>query len=232
MPNLCQVATCDVEDSNGDSVLNGNESDTDCGGPDCNACADGERCRLNSDCLSLVCDLDAPDMQGRGVCSVPTCQDDAINGGETALNCGGPCPGCQPGQMCRLDSDCASEVCDRDGDNAPDPLVVAPAVETPADGVCLSATCTDLRTNGPAIDQMETDTDCGGPNCPPCADLLRCTERTDCETCLSGRGLSGTDMRRWRKKRRDRNGYRLRRRLSERLLGRPRLWGGFRLCEQ
>ena len=38
-------------------------------------------------------------------------------------------------------------------------------------------------------DQMETDTDCGGPNCPSCADLLRCTERTDCESLVCQGGV-------------------------------------------
>ena len=31
-------------------------------------------------------------------------------------------------------------------------------------------------------DGMETDVDCGGPECPPCADCLSCTVATDCTT--------------------------------------------------
>jgi hypothetical protein len=49
------TATCS------DAILNGNESDTDCGGS-CAACSNGRRCFVNADCQSGVCD-------GTGVCS-------------------------------------------------------------------------------------------------------------------------------------------------------------------
>jgi hypothetical protein len=40
-----------------DSITNGLEPDTDCGGPECPLCKDGWRCTRDSDCLSLKCDL-------------------------------------------------------------------------------------------------------------------------------------------------------------------------------
>jgi len=44
-----------------DGVRNGNETDTDCGGPDCTPCGNGQHCLVNGDCTS-------------GNCSGNTCQ--------------------------------------------------------------------------------------------------------------------------------------------------------------
>ncbi|MEZ4445288.1 MAG: hypothetical protein R3B72_39815 [Polyangiaceae bacterium] len=57
-----------------DNVSNGQETGTDCGGPDCDPCGDGEPCDLPSDCESMVC---------TGMMCVPaTCGDGVINGTE------------------------------------------------------------------------------------------------------------------------------------------------------
>jgi hypothetical protein len=47
------------------------------------------------------------------------------------------------------------------------------------------ATCSDGVKNG-----NETDVDCGGPDCPPCANGRLCDSNTDCGTarCGDGRG--------------------------------------------
>ena len=61
-------ATCN------DSMRNGNESDTDCGGPDCDPCGVMSRCLANDDCAS-------------GLCSDGLCQEPVMAGemaGETA----------------------------------------------------------------------------------------------------------------------------------------------------
>lgn len=50
-----------------------------------------------------------PDPTGTGV--LPTCDDGAVNGGESDLDCGGPCPPCQPGQKCDDPKDCAFGLC-------------------------------------------------------------------------------------------------------------------------
>ncbi len=42
-------------------------------------------------------------------------------------------------------------------------------------GKCLPAGCVDRVKNG-----TETDIDCGGPLCPPCADYLNCVQGSDC----------------------------------------------------
>jgi hypothetical protein len=85
-------------------VQNQGESDIDCGGSKCGACADNKKCGTGTDCTSLVC--------GGGICQVPTCGDSAKNGAETDLNCGGAtCPACADGKTCSAQSDCASTLC-------------------------------------------------------------------------------------------------------------------------
>ncbi|MBR4984542.1 MAG: lamin tail domain-containing protein [Proteobacteria bacterium] len=52
-------AVCDLNTgkciSCSDSHLNGDETDVDCGGTRCSACSKGQRCRVNTDCLSMTC---------------------------------------------------------------------------------------------------------------------------------------------------------------------------------
>jgi hypothetical protein len=71
--------------------------------------------------------------------------------------------------MCVVDGDCAGTGC--------------------AAGACVS--CGDGRQN-----DMETDVDCGGPECPGCADTLMCTVGSDCagERCVGGMCVSCMDM--------------------------------------
>jgi formylglycine-generating enzyme required for sulfatase activity len=47
----CSVPTCN------DKVLNGNETDIDCGGPMCPFCGTGKKCAQGNDCLSQNCNL-------------------------------------------------------------------------------------------------------------------------------------------------------------------------------
>jgi hypothetical protein len=86
------------------------------------------------------------------------CADGTQNGAETDIDCGGPvCAPCNDGQACLEDSDCASASC-------VDNLCVTPP---PA--------CMDGQQNN-----AETDVDCGGPECPDCADGLTCLVDDDC----------------------------------------------------
>jgi hypothetical protein len=79
-PKTCQPATCM------DTKINGNETDEDCGGPDCPACSDNLACVASTDCASKVCK--------DNLCATPTCTDAVQNGDETGVDCGGPCPNC------------------------------------------------------------------------------------------------------------------------------------------
>ena len=80
----------------------------------------------------------------------PACDDGIRNGGETAVDCGGPCPVCPPAPTCtdgvrnggETGVDCGGPTC-------------------PACPVL--PTCTDGVRNG-----GETGVDCGGPTCPVC----------------------------------------------------------------
>ncbi len=142
-----------------DGVLNGTETDVDCGGPSCAPCDDGLLCGDPVDCMSLVCT--------GGTCTPATCDDGVSNQGETGVDCSGPCDACPTGEGCETSTDCVSLVCDVGADG----------------GVCLAATCADGVLN-----QGETDTDCGGPSCPGCANGDGCVEWEDCASgyCAGG----------------------------------------------
>ncbi|MBW2525460.1 MAG: hypothetical protein JRI23_14840, partial [Deltaproteobacteria bacterium] len=53
---------------------------------------------------------------------------------------------------------------------------------------CVAATCADGSLNG-----LETDVDCGGPDCPACINGLECLEDDDCQSqfCATGSGGAG-----------------------------------------
>ena len=141
-----------------DMVLNGGETDVDCGGIMCPACANGKICKVISDCQSLVCDPTAL------TCAAPTCMDGEKNEGETDVDCGGTCPGCAAGKKCKTSSDCASLLCN----NAK---------------LCTMATCSDGVRN-----QGESDIDCGGGTCVGCATGKMCKVPTDCQSGVCGPG--------------------------------------------
>ncbi len=137
--------------SNG--VRDADESDLDCGGGVCTACADRLKCAGPSDCMGGVC-------SPAGACAPATCMDGVRNGDETAIDCGGPkCGKCLSGVAVSDVASCASKVRSEDF------------------GVCLDATCFDGQQNGP-----ETGVDCGGGYCAPCASGQACKAAGDCTT--------------------------------------------------
>ena len=84
LPDVASAQMCS------DGVLNGLETDIDCGGPQCAGCLTGEACFLNSDCADAVCGLG-------GTCEAPTCSDGVQNGDEVGVDCGGTsCSPCAP----------------------------------------------------------------------------------------------------------------------------------------
>ena len=98
-PDFVHAASCS------DGVRNGSESDIDCGGGSCAACATGKTCGGASDCVSGICTS--------GTCQPqPTCTDGIKNGSETDIDCGGStCPKCTSGKSCSAGSDCSSGAC-------------------------------------------------------------------------------------------------------------------------
>jgi len=133
----CHLAKC-VPMTCTDTIPNGQETDVDCGGPECPPCDPGNLCAQASDCTSGVCT--------GGVCQAPTHTDGIKNDDETGVDCGypaGPTYACEHGEGCKDASDCKSAVC--------------------YSGICLAPTCKDAVKNG-----SETGPDCGGecPPCP------------------------------------------------------------------
>jgi hypothetical protein len=154
----CQSKVCDptlhtcAAASCTDGVKNGNETDVDCGGGTCQPCVVGKNCGVGTDCQSKVCD---PTLH---TCSMPSCTDGVKNGNETDVDCGGgTCAPCANGKTCGVGSDCQSKDCD-------------PTLHT-----CSAPSCTDGVQNG-----NETDIDCGGGTCPPCAPGKNCMTAGDC----------------------------------------------------
>ncbi|MBW3022547.1 hypothetical protein KY308_00395 [Candidatus Woesearchaeota archaeon] len=97
--STCSEPSCD------DAILNGYESDIDCGGLFCAKCDVDQKCSGNSDCVTGYCTFDK-------VCAVPTCDDSVKNGNETDVDCGGnACSRCSLGKGCLVDSDCLSNDC-------------------------------------------------------------------------------------------------------------------------
>jgi hypothetical protein len=90
-----------------DNRKDGAETDVDCGGGTCAACAVGKSCILNSDCATNACDAVSL------TCVASQCADHRQDGNETGVDCGGgTCTGCAAGISCRANSDCASNDCD------------------------------------------------------------------------------------------------------------------------
>jgi hypothetical protein len=197
-----------------DSVHNGDEVSTDCGGA-CPGCPPGTSCTVDRDCDSGVCDSD-------GACAAASCTDEVRNQSEAATDCGGTCPGCAVGQPCASAGDCESGVCDAadacagserccqaascaDGVlNGGEPVVdcgnaacgLCPvghectqaaqcASGVCSDGVCQPGPCENGVQNG-----SETDTDCGGfnPDCRRCGAGDACVRDQDCVSgsCVGG----------------------------------------------
>ena len=92
----------------------------------------------------------------------PLCNDHIHNGEETDIDCGGSCGPCDVGASCRSASDCA-------------------------DSICVGGTCKPLPCANGVQDEQETDVDCGGGTCHPCAGARHCEIGSDCfsGTCVA-----------------------------------------------
>ncbi|NUO53140.1 MAG: hypothetical protein HOV80_30190 [Polyangiaceae bacterium] len=146
--HVCMPASCM------DGVMNGDETDEDCGGEVCTKCADTLMCIINDDCQSDFCH------PTNLVCTAPACPDGFQNGTETDLDCGGPsCPDCADGDGCVVDGDCSSGFCNTTTD------------------LCAQPSCMDGFSNGD-----ETGVDCGGPTCGDCINGQACSVDGDCQS--------------------------------------------------
>lgn len=139
------------------------ETDSDCGGLDCEPCALGRSCEVGDDCVNGSCTA--------GKCQMPTCTDDEKNDTETDVDCGGDgCPPCGVDEKCLDNSDCESLSC--------------------SGGECAAPTCTDRITNGNESD-LDCGGSCdpceSGEECVVPADCIQPPEEDpSVSTCEDG----------------------------------------------
>lgn len=155
---LCAPPKCD------DTIQNGTETAPDCGGNCTVKCGLGQGCAIKADCDPAIPSIDCITLK----CTVPSCQDNAVDGDESDLNCGGSCPDkCADKMKCRSAADCTSNLCAAD-----------------SYGVlrCAVPTCGDRTQN-----QGESGIDCGGSSpCDRCGPGYGCTQKSDCINGVCG----------------------------------------------
>jgi hypothetical protein len=144
-----------------DGATDGTETDLDCGGSCSTKCADTKNCSVNGDCTGTFCYVTGGGA-GQKTCHSNQCSDNATDGTETDVDCGGSCSTCANTKNCSVAGDCTSGICYKTGGGA-------------GQKTCQANLC----ANG-AQDTGETDTDCGGTTCGKCADTKKCTLNTDC----------------------------------------------------
>jgi hypothetical protein len=177
--------------------------------------SDGTDCGECQKCYAGACGNAAdgtldPDCPNGGVCSglgVCQCADQAQDGAESDVDCGGPsCPACPNGKACNDAGDCVSGHC-VDGICCNDPCdatcaACAQSITTLPNGICGmvpagqdphqgcsspeadtcngsgACQCSDGVQNGD-----ETAVDCGGSTCAPCPGVWQCAGDCTAPTC-------------------------------------------------
>eukprot|EP01043_Picozoa_sp_COSAG02_P003812 COSAG02_NODE_96_length_37408_cov_9.762604_8_plen_3626_part_00 len=170
-PQLCSLDATFLLDSCTcvscrDNVMNGDETDVDCGGFQCRSCAQNKACLEDSDCDTNNCVNNICEPTTNALCvneiqdpNAPT--ENPAGAEETDVDCGGPyCSQCGDGSACALPRDCSSHVCTDMGDG--------------------TSQCTSCGNS--IRDGLETDVDCGSEACPniPCRLEQRCKDNVDC----------------------------------------------------
>jgi MYXO-CTERM domain-containing protein len=96
-----------------DKVMNGSETDTDCGGTCSAKCGSGKGCSADSDCATgLTCQPHHEDGLNWKECAAakPAPTPDPCGNG---MDCGGSCTKCADGHACKISADCsASSSCE------------------------------------------------------------------------------------------------------------------------
>jgi hypothetical protein len=166
-----------------DLVRNGAETDVDCGGPACLACTTGQLCAANRDCASGTCGA-------AGRCLAPTgaaCLTNGSCGSDFCVDgvccdtaCAGLCQACSIAKKgSGAEGACGLIPYGMDPDNE-----CAGPLSCNGAGACTAPACTNSVQDG-----AETDVDCGGPTCGPCANGRQCAVNGD---CVSGLCAAGT----------------------------------------
>jgi hypothetical protein len=96
---VCTAPSCT------DAILNGTETDLDCGGA-CLPCLTRSRCNVDLDCVDGLCAL-ADESSTQTTCIAVHCSNGKVDSDETDRDCGGnDCVGCPGGYGCDLHRDC------------------------------------------------------------------------------------------------------------------------------
>jgi len=147
-----------------------------------------QACVSKHDCLSAVCTA--------GRCTAPG-KDKVLNGLESDIDCGGASgvvPRCAAGKKCKASTDCVEGLeCGSNGRCGKAAGAVCTAGTQCLSGNCYGAGTTkacvaiyandDLGHCGDKVmDNDETDVDCGGALCAPCATAKKCGDNDDCES--------------------------------------------------
>ncbi len=204
-----------------DNIIDGAESDVDCGGSCPKKCAEGNSCNQNSDCITNLCDLSIRK------CVKPLCQNGKLDAEESDVDCGGSCPKCDEGKICTQSEDCKSDVCSDGFCQAPScsdgvkngdetdvdcggscpkcELNLACLVDADCSSSsceykkCVEATCEDGKKDGD-----ETDVDCGGSCSTKCELSQLCVIDADCSSVYCNEQIKKCDD--YKKKDSDKDG--------------------------
>jgi hypothetical protein len=109
-----------------------------------------------------------------------SCVDQIKNNDETDIDCGGSsCPACYVGKSCSQDSDCDSGSCVNGLCFQHQGLTFGreklKGCSRSTGDFTIGSSCNDCNKNN-----NETDIDCGGSSCPPCAVGNSCSQNSDC----------------------------------------------------
>lgn len=143
----CSEALCN------DTVMNGAESDVDCGGS-CQKCSLDKACVYNADCESGNC-------ENSRCANKDSCASGVKDGDESDVDCGGRCTGCENGQECMVNEDCVSNYC-KQGESSG--ICFSSTEDSDGDGVDDD---TDNCANDANPGQENYDKDTYGDACDP-----------------------------------------------------------------
>ncbi|MBI4700760.1 MAG: hypothetical protein HY744_06290 [Deltaproteobacteria bacterium] len=176
--HLCVPASC------ADDVMNGDETDVDCGGDDCAPCQNGKKCAVAGDCDSQLCDSGSSG--SGGAAGAGGGAGGAGGGGATGL-CA-PCQShdvCAPGSYCEIDNTkkCTGKLDDGKG-------CKAYGAEQCKSGFCVDGYCCNTACDG----GCGTCSDDGNEGtCTPVAEGAECRAAAgDCDVAevCDGKGAS------------------------------------------
>ena len=177
------VMACARQTSCSDGMQNYQETDVDCGGPNCPKCSDGDGCQADVDCQSGNCDngsCQQPQTTLQSCPDVVGCVSQCGSDNNCINNCrsmadAGALQDYDGWKMCGSTNNCsqASCYCQNCGQLSQ---------------ICIPSQCSTANCSDGTKNNQETDIDCGGPNCAKCADGKSCGADSDCQSgdCANG----------------------------------------------